>query len=141
MTGGPISDRRLVRCENDIITFMARNKDKGSPLRQVPEKLSGVEFTRRWSLHILPRGFTKTRYYGGYSGRHRSGFIALCQQLCPQSRQIESQPTAPVSEPEAEDRVPRCPRCEQPMQLSSDTRRPRWRDLFYGPDHHPWFAT
>ncbi len=66
MTGGPISDRRLLSCENNIVTYLARSKDKRSTGKQVPEKLTGVEFTRCWSLHILPKGFTKSRCFGGY---------------------------------------------------------------------------
>ena len=32
--------------------------------------LSGVEFLRRFSMHILPRGFVKIRYYGILSNRY-----------------------------------------------------------------------
>jgi hypothetical protein len=81
MTGGPISDRRLVSAQPKQVIFLARNPNKSSPQRQVPVKLSGVEFTRRWCLHILPKGFTKTRCYGGYSSTKRTEFIALCQRL------------------------------------------------------------
>ncbi len=77
MTGGPISDRRLVSCENDVVTFMARSKDKTKPKQQTPVKLSGVEFTRRWSLHILPKGFTRTRYFGGYSSGQAQGLHSV----------------------------------------------------------------
>ena len=31
MTGGPISDHRLVSCENDMVTFISRSKDKPNP--------------------------------------------------------------------------------------------------------------
>jgi hypothetical protein len=141
MTGGPISDRRLVSCEADTITFLARSKDKQNSKQQVQEKLSGVEFLRRWSLHILPKGFTKTRCYGGYSSRYRSSFIAQCKTLCPPLQAEEPPLAAPVAttETDREDVTPCCPHCRQAMQLISNTRRPSWRDLFYGPDHHPWF--
>ncbi|HUG67187.1 MAG TPA: transposase, partial [Pirellulaceae bacterium] len=43
--------------------------------------LSGIEFMRRWSLHILPKGFTKTRSYGGFSCRHRQDYLQRCRQL------------------------------------------------------------
>ena len=91
---GPISDRRLVSRENDIVTFMARSTDKTKSKQQVPVRLSGVEFTRRWSLHILPKGFTRTRCYGGYSSRYRKRFIALCHQLRPQTNADERRRTA-----------------------------------------------
>ena len=56
MTGGPISDRRIIRDENDRVTFWARSKDKaaGNPSRPFP--LPGKEFVRRWSMHILAQG-------------------------------------------------------------------------------------
>ena len=141
MTGGPISDRRLVSCEADTITFLARSKDKSKPKQQVHEKLSGVEFMRRWSLHILPKGFTKTRCYGGYSSRCRGNFIALCKQLCPPPPAETISEAAPVATAQTDrnDDAPCCPRCQQAMQLTRNTQRPSWRDLFYGPSHQPWF--
>ena len=153
MTGGPISDRRLVSRENDAVTFMARSTDKTKPKQQVPARLSGVEFTRRWSLHILPKGFTRTRCYGGYSGRYRKSFIALCHQLRPQSSADEQQTTSTETEGEqeaekprdveciADQRAPACPHCQQSMDPIRDTPRPSWRDLFYGPAHHAWFES
>jgi hypothetical protein len=144
MTGGPISDCRLVSCQNDIVTFLARNKQKGSSQKQVSVPLSGVEFTRRWSLHILPKGFTKTRRYGGYSSGKRTSFIALCKQLCPQPATMPKDAPSADSEqlePETKVTTPCCPNCQQQMQLTVETKRPSWRDLFYGPDHHAWFES
>jgi hypothetical protein len=143
MTGGPISDRRLVSCENDVVSFMARNKDKHSSVGQVVERLTGVEFTRRWSLHILPKGFTKSRGFGGYSSARRTGFISLCQQLQPLSAVVEDQSAVGDADSLVADKaeVRCCAQCQQPLQLIGDTRRPSWRDLFYGPDHHAWFES
>ena len=144
MTGGPISDRRLVSCENDMVTFMARNKQKESSQKQVAVPISGVEFTRRWSLHVLPKGFTKTRCYGGYSSSKRTSFIALCKQLCPQpATAAEDVPLVESEqlEPETKDTTPCCTNCQQNMELTAETQRPSWRDLFYGPDHHAWFES
>ncbi len=63
VTGGPISDGRLVSHENGQVTFWARDKSKTG--NRVPVRLSGVEFVRRWSMHILPLGLHRVRYYGG----------------------------------------------------------------------------
>ena len=142
MTGGPISDGRLVSCEHDIVTFMARNKDKNSSKAQVPVKLSGVEFTRRWSLHVLPKNFTKTRCFGGYSSSMKDEFLALCRALRPHAEFQKELPTEYELEEESDtDDPPSCPLCEQPMQLTAETERPSWRELFYGPDHHHWFES
>ena len=81
MTGGPISDQRLISHDDGQVTFWARSKDKkaGNPSRPFP--LSGIEFTRRWALHILPKGFTKVRRYGGYSGRLCRDYLDRCRGL------------------------------------------------------------
>jgi hypothetical protein len=52
LTGGPISDRRLIEHQDGKITFWARSHDKRAGNPSKPYTLSGVEFTRRWSLHI-----------------------------------------------------------------------------------------
>ena len=153
MTGGPISDGRLVSCENGIVTFKARPGDKQKSKQQIDVQLSGVEFVREWSQHILPKGFTKSRGFGGYSSRNRTAFIALCQQLKPPPPPV---PVKDAKESSQADDAPltteetRCPIClscqqrdgrEQPMVLTGSTFRPSWRDLFYGPDHPQWFES
>lgn len=120
------------------VTFMAREKKKGGSRKQVPEELSGVEFTRRWSLHILPKGFTKSRCFGGYSSTNRTRFIAKCRQLQPPVAVAQQDEQQQVEATQLTAERP-CPKCQQPMQLIAETRRPCWRDLFYGPDHQPWF--
>jgi len=140
MTGGPISDRRLTSCENEMVTFLAREKKKGGSKKQVPVELSGVEFTRCWSLHILPKGFTKSRCFGGYSSANRTQFIAKCKLLLPFEAVAQQDEHHQVDAPQpTTERL--CAKCQQPMQLIAETRRPSWRDLFYGPDHQPWFES
>ncbi len=52
MTGGPISDRRLIEVKDGRVYFWARSSDKSG--RQVPVSLPTLEFVRCWTLHILP---------------------------------------------------------------------------------------
>ncbi len=47
MTGGPISNRRIIRDENDHVTFWARSKNKAEGNRPRPFELCGKEFVRR----------------------------------------------------------------------------------------------
>ena len=58
LTGGPISDRRILAHQDGQVVFSARSKSKkaGNAPRQVT--MSGIEFTRCWAMHILPKGFT-----------------------------------------------------------------------------------
>jgi hypothetical protein len=83
LTGGPISDRRIVSDVNGQVTFLARSKDKQAGNPQVEIEIPGTEFLRRWSLHILPKGFTKSRRCGGYHGSKREDYLAQCRSLLP----------------------------------------------------------
>ena len=49
LTGGPISDRRLVSDEDGFVTFQARVGDKtGGSKETIPVRIPGAEFVRRW---------------------------------------------------------------------------------------------
>jgi hypothetical protein len=81
MTGGPISDRRLISNEEGVVTFWARSKDKGNGNKSEPYPLRGTEFVRRWVMHILPKGYTRSRAYGGYHGTKRVEYLERCRNL------------------------------------------------------------
>jgi hypothetical protein len=156
LTGGPISDRRIITADEREVVFWARpkrsdpsTKRRGDMHASRPHRLSGRQFMQRWTLHILPKGFTKTRCYGGYHGGKRAAYLQCCRELLP-AVQNHSQPeTAPPEPalPEAAESVgPRCPRCEAPLALMESQRRPSWRHVFeraiyesrfYSPRCHP----
>ena len=130
LTGGPISDGRLISHDSGMITFWARSKNKTEGNKPRPFPLSGVEFMRRWSLHILPKGFTKTRSYGGFSCRHRQDYLQRCRQLL-QIPEPEEEPPSALSLGDELPQAPcKCPRCGAPMVCVASTPRPSWRDLF-----------
>jgi hypothetical protein len=138
MTGGPISDRRLIEVKDGRVFFWARSEDKSG--RQVTVSLPTLEFIRRWTLHILPKGFTKARCYGGWSNTRREAYQQQCERLQatpapPEAPVANSQQSTPQPPP---DEIVKCPKCQTEMVLESDTRRPPWRELFYGPDHPQW---
>jgi hypothetical protein len=138
MTGGPISDRRLIKVQDDRVYFWARSEDKSGKMVEVSQTINS--FISNWTLHILPKGFTKARCYGGWSNRRREAYQQQCDRL---------QPAGPVTDalqsdrsaadvPPPVDAVRKCPQCETPLELESSERRPSWRELFYGPDHPQW---
>ena len=141
LTGGPISDRRIIRDENGRVTFWARSKNKaaGNPSR--PFELPGKEFVRRWCMHILPKGYTRSRCFGGYHGSKRQEYLHRCRELLT----IASPPPPPAPE-RIEPTVPNCPRCDIPMCCIQEQQRPSWKDIFerhiytdpsiYSPMHH-----
>ena len=79
LSGGPISDSRITAADKDNVTFLAREGTKsGGDAKQVPITLTTTEFTRRWSLHVLPKGYIKTRRYGGWSNPRRDEYLERC---------------------------------------------------------------
>lgn len=138
MTGGPISSSRLIEVKEDRVYFWARSKDKSG--RKMRVSHSGVDFLRHWCLHILPKGFTKVRCYGGWSNTRRGDYLSLCASLSPAPPEVVDEPSGAGDQPveAAGEEAPRCPQCEGPMELESQLRRPSWRELFYGPDHPAW---
>jgi hypothetical protein len=57
-----ISNNRLVNIENGHVTF--RYKNYKNRERHELTTISCLEFTRRFMMHVLPKGFYKIRYYG-----------------------------------------------------------------------------
>ena len=74
-----ISNDRLIRMQEDQITFRYRNRNDNNVLKSMT--LDAFEFIRRFLLHILPDGFMKIRYYGILSHRNRKRKLALCKKL------------------------------------------------------------
>jgi uncharacterized protein YaaN involved in tellurite resistance len=66
-----ISNHRIssVNDEDDTVTFAY--KDYADNNKQKQMTLSNSEFVRRFTQHILPKGFTKIRTYGYLSNRNR----------------------------------------------------------------------
>ena len=136
LTGGPISDARLVSYEHGKVTFTARTgTTHGGSDETEQVNLSTVEFVRRWCLHVLPKGFTKTRGYGGYSNHHGKRYLAECRELRP-----EPDVAATVETPGVDDTssARRCPTCGSELELIERVHRTSWRDIFSGPDCPTW---
>jgi hypothetical protein len=137
LTGGPISDRRLIEAKDGRVFFWARSEDKSG--RQVRVSLPTLEFLRCWTLHILPKGFTKSRCYGGWSNTRRAAYQQQCERLQPPPPSPAADlpdPPAPALESPPDERL-KCPHCQAEMVLEAHTSRPSWRELFYGPNQPP----
>ncbi len=138
MTGGPISDRRMLEESNGKVAFLARDGDGSN--KQVRVERTGVEFVRLWSLHILPKRFTKSRFFGGWSNNQRRPFLELCGKLRAASGMSVLITKTEIAKPleEKKSKVQACPKCEAAMELESSQQRPSWRILFTGPEHPEW---
>jgi hypothetical protein len=79
LTGGPISDHRILASDEREVTFLAREGETvGGESLQVPQTLNTLEFVRRWCLHIQPDQLTKTRYFGGWSNTRQDAYLEQC---------------------------------------------------------------
>ena len=137
MTGGPISDRRVLRHEDDQVVFLARVGTKHGGSDEVDEvELSGAEFVRRWSLHILPKGYTKTRRFGGYSNHHGNRYMAECRELLCDSGDESASDTDGDSDLQREHR---CPDCDALMHVVSGCASPGWWRIMQGPFRPLWY--
>ena len=147
LSGGPISNARIIADEDERVFFWARSRDKQNKSR--PFKLRGTEFVRRWAMHCLPKGYTRSRSYGGYHARKRADYLRLCQDLLPPDTEDEAEQPSTVI-PEGDVRLPKCPRCDVEMTWISHQSRPSWKTIFtrdvycdpaiYSPLHHIDFS-
>ena len=70
-----ISNTRIKNIDLNGVTFSY--KDYRDNANQKLMTLSGVEFLRRFAMHILPRGFVKIRYFGILTSGYREKVKAL----------------------------------------------------------------
>jgi hypothetical protein len=149
IAGGPISDRRMISDEDGLVRFWARSKDKADGKRSEPFPLKGTEFVRRWTMHILPKGYTRSRSYGGYHGTKRAAYLDSCRQLLGIGADDAISTDGRLDDVEASE--PICPRCEVTMQCILRQSRPSWKEIFeraiyadpaiYSPMHYIWQRT
>ena len=91
LTGGPISNTRIIVADEAQVTFWAREgKTPGGDTHSIEVTLPIEEFTRRWSLHILPKGYTKTRRFGGWSNTRRDRYLERCAILLEATKILQS---------------------------------------------------
>jgi Putative transposase len=80
-----LSNSRLVGVTDEEVTFTW--KDYTADCQRKEMTLSGVEFVRRFCLHILPRGLVRIRQYGLLSNRDRGERLTRCRELLGMSQE------------------------------------------------------
>ncbi len=107
-----LSNNRLLKMENDRVTFRYRATETGAEKRC---SLGAQEFIHRFLQHVLPKGFVKVRYYGFFAATHRTRLLSLRQQLGTSPAPLSSEETRP--ETTQAQALPKflCPHCGQPM--------------------------
>jgi len=78
-----ISNRRIASITVEHVTFRYRDRVHGNATREMT--LDGVEFLRRFLLHVLPKGFVRIRHIGFLGNRVRKTNLILCRSLLGQA--------------------------------------------------------
>ncbi len=91
-----ISNHRLLHVDDEAVTF--RYKDyRGRRSRSLTLPLA--EFTRRFLLHVVPKGFVRIRHYGFLANGCRARLLSSCRRALGQP---ELTPVSSESEPDTD---------------------------------------
>ena len=106
-----ISNHRLVAFDGESVTFRWKDYAHGNKQRKMT--LSSSEFLRRFTQHILPRGFVRIRQFGYLANTHRSARLALARQLLA----VAPEPPERSAPDIASTSTYRCPHCNGEMRI------------------------
>ncbi len=74
-----ISNHRIIRMDEDTVTFYVKDYcDEG---RWKEHTISGIEFIRRFLMHVPPKRFVRIRHYGLLCTRTKTRHLTLCRNL------------------------------------------------------------
>lgn len=79
-----ISNHRLVDVNDRTVSFSYKDYRQGG--KKKVTTLSGVEFLRRFALHILPSGFVRMRHYGFLASRNKATLLNLAKSELEQEK-------------------------------------------------------
>jgi len=74
-----ISNKRIVAMDENTITITVKDRKHNNRTKKVT--LIGIEFIRRFSMHVLPKGFVKIRHYGLLANRIKQAKLELSRKL------------------------------------------------------------
>ena len=74
-----ISNERIKNVDNKNVTFEYKDYKDNSKIKEMT--ITGIEFIRRFLLHVLPDNFTKIKHYGILANRNKKSNIKLCKLL------------------------------------------------------------
>ena len=117
-----IDNSRLVDIDDSGVTFSYKDYKDGDKKKVM--KLSGVEFLRRFAMHILPCRFVKIRYYGILGSRQKKAVKTLMAR----NRKKKKEDQVPTTETKMERIIRltgfdpcRCPFCKKGIMHTIET--------------------
>ena len=110
-----ISNERLVSVEANTVRF--RYKDYAQRARRKTMALEAQEFLRRFTLHVLPRGFNRIRHYGLLANRNKRTLLrsarAALDAPAPEPTLNPAESVATFWQRIAGIDIARCPQCRR----------------------------
>ena len=74
-----IANARIANVDKSTVTIKVKDRSNNNQTKKVA--LSGVEFIRRFLMHVLPKGFVKIRHYGLLANRNKKTKLELSRKL------------------------------------------------------------
>jgi len=106
-----ISNYRLIKMDKQSVYF--HWKDYADNNRKKVMKLDGVEFLRRFLMHVLPSGFMRIRHFGFLANCIRQVRVELLRKLLRNTGVILSNVAKTIKLPEDSEISCLCPSCQQ----------------------------
>ena len=74
-----ISNHRIIRMDKDSVTYYVKDYCNEGTWKE--HTISGVEFIRRFLMHVLPKRFVRIRHYGLLCTRSKTKKLTICRNL------------------------------------------------------------
>ena len=74
-----ISNHRIIRMDEDTVTYYVKDYREQGKWKELT--ISGVEFVRRFLMHVPPKRFVRIRHYGLLCTRNKNKHLTLCRNL------------------------------------------------------------
>jgi hypothetical protein len=117
-----ISNNRILNIDNNNVSFHYKDYKQGAKRKVIT--LSGVEFLRRFCMHILPKQFVKIRYFGILSNRYQK---LTAMYRAPKTKVIKEESTQQRMRRLTGFDVYLCPYCKKGEMIDQDEIIPRIR--------------
>jgi hypothetical protein len=112
-----ISNHRLIRADEDSVTFKVKDYRVEGPGRYTTMTLATSEFIRRFLMHVLPKGLHRIRHYGLLANGNRAANLARMRELLGVAAP-EPEPCDAGGATSPEPRFPPCPCCGGQMRIA-----------------------
>ena len=74
-----ISNHRIIRMDEDTVTYYVKDYREEGKWKEFT--ISGIEFIRRFLMHVPPKRFVRIRHYGLLCTRTKNRHLTLCRNL------------------------------------------------------------